>query len=159
MINLKIIEEFATKAHQDQTRWNGDPYITHPKRVAASLNDERFKATAFLHDVLEDTDQTEENIRRVFVLAGCGPILTDGIMKDLHLLTHNKSDMSYASYIQRLLLRASYIALYVKMADLRDNLRDLKPGQRRDKYELAYLVLQYSVGSPEWNMKGKENAG
>ncbi|MEZ5916505.1 MAG: HD domain-containing protein [Parvularculaceae bacterium] len=61
---------FSMKAHGGQTRKSGDPYFTHPLAVAAILTDLKADpasvVTALLHDVVEDTDTTIEDIRKLF---------------------------------------------------------------------------------------------
>ncbi|MEQ8936356.1 MAG: HD domain-containing protein, partial [Amphiplicatus sp.] len=61
---------FAMKAHGGQTRKSGDPYFTHPLSVASILTelkaDPATVATALLHDVVEDTETTVDDIRRLF---------------------------------------------------------------------------------------------
>ena len=62
---------FAAEAHKTQLRRSGEPYITHPIAVASILARElemtdNTVITAFLHDVVEDTDHTVEEIRELF---------------------------------------------------------------------------------------------
>ncbi len=71
--DLSIVEKaynFAAKAHEGQTRQSGDPYITHPIEVATILAKMRMDpitiAAALLHDTLEDTQVSEEELRREF---------------------------------------------------------------------------------------------
>lgn len=66
---MNIVEaarKLAQNAHEGQKRKDGAPYITHPERVAKSLTDAGFDdvtiAAAWLHDVLEDTEVTEQEI-------------------------------------------------------------------------------------------------
>lgn len=123
----------ATEAHEGQKRWGGEPYISHPLAVAESFGPVAgpAKVAAVLHDVLEDTAVTEEELRTEF---------PDFIVDNLLLLTH-KDDESYADYIMR--IRTSGLARLVKAADIQHNLSDLgeKHKQRRDKYELALKLL------------------
>jgi (p)ppGpp synthase/HD superfamily hydrolase len=140
--------EIATEAHKEQKRWGGEPYITHPIAVAEAFGlktHPRLKITAILHDVLEDSDVTEDDLLQDFPVE---------IVDALVLMTHKPGE-SYADYIMR--IRgvegerglAHNLALKVKMADLRHNLSDLndpkKHRQRRDKYELALKLLLTSV--------------
>ena len=130
--------EIATKAHEGQKRWNGEPYITHPVAVAAAIGigfDDESAAVALLHDVVEDTSVTLDEIEAL--LPADSDI--DYIMQAIAAITHYKED-SYASYIYE--LSYNRCATAVKIADLKHNLSDLKPGQRRDKYELALMYLE-----------------
>ena len=56
----------AYTAHHGQTDNSGIPYIEHPKKVASFLDSEEDKIIAMLHDVIEDTFLTEEDLRPVF---------------------------------------------------------------------------------------------
>jgi len=121
--------EVATKAHSGQTRWNGEPYIVHPIRVAASVSKD-CRVAAYLHDVIEDTDLTLDDLR------------TEGFSKtDIKAIDHltKRPDQSYKDYILR--VKENWTALIVKLADLEDNLRDLKKGSMKDKYQLAHYIL------------------
>ena len=71
MNKLEKAEQFATKAHGNQTRKNSlEPYIEHPKRVAMLLKEAGFPEevviAGYLHDVVEDTPITIENIKKQF---------------------------------------------------------------------------------------------
>ncbi|MFD1065166.1 HD domain-containing protein [Oceanobacillus locisalsi] len=70
-MNKENAKALAIKAHQGQTRKNSsEPYITHPIRVAERLEKEGFSddliSAAYLHDVVEDTDISIEDIRKQF---------------------------------------------------------------------------------------------
>lgn len=134
----------ATKAHQGQTRWGGEPYITHPLAVAEAFDLERQpreKIIAVLHDVLEDSDVTYKEI-----VGNFGVVIADAVRQ----LTH-PPHISYADYVVNIRDEtiagntSARLARVVKEADLRHNLSDLndpkKHKQRRDKYELALALL------------------
>ena len=137
--------EIATEAHKGQMRWNGEDYITHPKRIADKINNWHLKIIAILHDVLEDTDVTLIQLKNRF---------PEDVTIPLQLLTHNKED-NYANYIYKIkhknlgsgnTMRNRVYNLYavmIKCFDLRDNSKDLKEKdkQRSDKYGLALLYL------------------
>lgn len=127
----------AYEAHHGQTDKAGVPYIFHPARVASGFTDEAAACTAWLHDVIEDTDYTIDDIR----LAGFGSAICDA----LQLLTHN-SRVTYMDYVKA--LAKNPIARAVKLADLRDNMDitridklDDKAKQRLEKYQEAYAYL------------------
>ena len=67
---ISEVLDFATKKHEGQRRVSGEPYITHPIAVANILLDLGMDyssvCAALLHDVLEDTDTTEEELRERF---------------------------------------------------------------------------------------------
>ena len=65
---VSICDRFAENAHKGQTRFGGNiEYITHPRAVANSLSDSVMKSVALLHDVLEDTNKTEDDMRKAEV--------------------------------------------------------------------------------------------
>jgi len=130
--------KIATNAHKGQKRWNGEDYITHPIKVANSINNEVLKTIAILHDVLEDTNVTIQTLEKEFETR---------ITQTLKLLTHEKEE-TYTQYIQKIKNKNlgnklyNKYAIMIKCFDLMDNLKDLTKKQRRDKYELALLYLR-----------------
>lgn len=102
---------FASQKHSGQLRKDGQPYITHPEKVASFFDDGAEKVVAILHDVLEDTDATEEELREL----GC----TDDMLEALRLLTH-RDGVPYMDYVKA--AAANPIARAVKLADLHHNL-------------------------------------
>ncbi len=120
----------ATEAHAGQTRRNGDPYITHPQRVASRC--EGLAAVAgWLHDTVEDTAITLDTLRE----AG----FPEAVVEAVDRLSRRDGE-TYAQFTQR--CGQDTLARAVKLADLTDNLSDLPPGKQRDKYELAELYLE-----------------
>ena len=105
--------EYAARKHAGQLRKDGTPYIAHPEAVAEQFNyGDKAKTVAILHDVLEDTDATEEEIW----LLGCD----DEIVNAVKALTHDKNALTYMEYIKS--ISGNPIARMVKLADLRHNL-------------------------------------
>jgi (p)ppGpp synthase/HD superfamily hydrolase len=130
-IILKKAEELAYKYHNGQKRWDGSPYINHPVRVANSLISEHKKIVALLHDVIEDTYVTADDLIKEGIPAN--------LVKTVQDLSRQPEE-SYLDFILRLSMNS--LAVDVKLADLEDNLRDLKPGSLRDKYLLAQYILK-----------------
>ncbi len=127
----------AYNAHLGQTDISGVPYILHPARVAAAFETEAEACVAWLHDVVEDTDMTLQDIR----LAGYGAVICDA----LELLTHDKS-VPYMDYIAS--IAENPVAKAVKLADLSDNMdtsRLISIGEedieRLEKYRRAFEFL------------------
>ena len=126
---------YAMKAHGSQTRASGDPYFSHPLEVAAILTemklDDATIAAALLHDVVEDTEATHQEIVELF-----GPeigALVDGLtkIKRLDLVT---KEAAQAENLRKLLLAISkdIRVLLVKLADRLHNMRTLG-AMRADK--------------------------
>lgn len=129
--------EFAMQKHEGQLDKGGKPYILHPIEVALSLYKESDKIVALLHDVLEDTDATIDDLRAIGLLSE--------EIDAIQLLTKPKKE-DYIHYVKR--VAENPIARRVKMADLRHNMdldrlseiteKDIK---RKEKYEHAYQIL------------------
>lgn len=130
--------QFATKAHAGQTRSGGDPYITHPMRVAASV--EQFKKShnldamidaALLHDTVEDTDTTYEDLEALF--GG----LVASLVKELTSDPDEIKRVGKAAYLANKMETMSSYALVIKLADRLDNVKDIattRTPQWRHKY-------------------------
>jgi GTP pyrophosphokinase len=119
---------YAMKAHGNQQRASGDPYFAHPLEVAAILTDMRLDdatiVAAVLHDTIEDTTATREEIDRLF-----GPeigSLVDGLtkIKKLDLVSRKAAQ---AENLRKLLVAVSadVRVLLVKLADRLHNMRTL----------------------------------
>lgn len=127
----------AYKAHEGQTDKSGLPYIFHPYHVAEQMTTEVSAAIALLHDVIEDTDMTAEDLRAL----GFPDSVVDGVV----LMTHDKGT-DYFDYIHK--LKKDPEAKAVKLADLEHNsdLSRLDTVTERDlerikKYEKARKIL------------------
>jgi GTP diphosphokinase / guanosine-3',5'-bis(diphosphate) 3'-diphosphatase len=103
---------FATEKHKGQKRKGGAPYILHPIRVSQSVEGDSAKIVALLHDVLEDTPTTIDEIKH----------FGDDVVDAVVAITHKQGE-SYVEYIERVKLNT--IATQVKIADIADNLNDL----------------------------------
>lgn len=104
-------QHIAESAHHGQTDKAGVPYITHPARVAARFHDPLHQAVAWLHDVLEDTPVTADDLRD----AG----IPDDVLDAVEALTHQPEEPR-ADYYERI-RRAGPMAVAVKLADIDDN--------------------------------------
>ena len=120
----------AAMGHEGQMDKGGQPYILHPIRVMLQCETTEQKIVAMLHDLLEDTDITEEELRQ----AG----FAENVVEAVLLLTKKEGE-DYTAYIERICQNP--LAARVKLADLMDNM-DLNrlPGltqkdfQRLEKY-------------------------
>jgi (p)ppGpp synthase/HD superfamily hydrolase len=126
-------------AHKEQTDKTGLPYVFHPFHLAEQMDDEISTVCALLHDVVEDTDYTLDDISAM----GYPKEVTDA----LALLTH-EDGVPYMDYVEKIAGNAT--AKKVKLADLRHNsdLSRLSPEQidehalkRTKKYEQAIKLL------------------
>ena len=98
------------EAHKDQVDKSGLPYVFHPFHVAEQMQDEVTTTVALLHDVVEDTDYTIQDL----IEMGFSQAVTDA----LALLTHDKS-VSYSDYVSA--IKNNLVARAVKIADLKHN--------------------------------------
>jgi (p)ppGpp synthase/HD superfamily hydrolase len=127
----------ATKTHAGQQDKAGAPYLLHVLRVMMRLNNMDEKIVALLHDVVEDSEVTFEE------LANEG--FPKKILKAVELLTKTENK-PYEDYIQE--IKKNELARVVKLADLKDNMNisRLKNLTEQDKlrikkYRAAYKVL------------------
>ena len=127
-------------AHRDQTDKSGMPYVFHPFHLAEQMTDEQTTVAALLHDVVEDTDYTFEDLAEMGFDAE--------VLAALRLLTHAEGE-PYMDYVAR--LKGNRIARAVKLADLAHNsdLSRLDPTQidewalkRQEKYQKAIELLR-----------------
>ncbi len=135
----KIQEAYivARHAHDGQTRSSGDPYITHPVAVAHILADMRLDhetiMAALLHDVIEDTEATAEDLQEQFgeVVA----MLVEGVSKLDKLTFKDKQEAQAENFRKVILAMAKDIrVILIKLADRTHNMRtleSLKPEKRR----------------------------
>lgn len=143
MSTLEQAIAIAARAHAGQTDKVGEPYILHPIRVMLQLDDPEERMVAMLHDVVEKTSTTSEDLRA----AGFSPAVIGAV----ELLTHDDAE-DYFEAVRRTLDDPH--ARAVKVADLRDNLRQVRSleetpqnRERAAKYERALRVLGAEDGS------------
>jgi len=127
---LEKAKQFATEKHKTQFRRDGvTPYIVHPEKVASLLYSNCDKTIAWLHDTIEDTETTYEEIEQMFGL---------GIAHSVLGLTHKKGE-TYFNYIRR--IRNDNDVIAIKIADIVANLTD-KPSEKQiKKYTTALNIL------------------
>ena len=128
-------------AHREQVDKTGLPYVFHPFHLAEQMKDEATTVCALLHDVVEDTDYTLEDLRAMGFPAD--------VVDALALLTHDPA-VPYMDYVKE--IAKNPIARKVKMADLRHN-SDLSrmdevdewAMKRTEKYKKALAYLKRHV--------------
>ncbi|MBQ5989675.1 MAG: bifunctional (p)ppGpp synthetase/guanosine-3',5'-bis(diphosphate) 3'-pyrophosphohydrolase [Oscillospiraceae bacterium] len=144
----KIISayEFAEKAHEGQKRTSGEPYIVHPVSVAYILlelgMDTDTICAAMLHDVVEDTDATLEDIQKKFGQdVAC---LVDGVTKLSKAPIFNQ-DEQLAENVRKILLAMSrdIRVMLIKLCDRLHNMRTLacRPGAKQRKAALETMNI------------------
>lgn len=130
--NLAIVRkayEFAAKAHGDQKRSSGDPYIIHPTEVAQVLADLRLDLSsicaAFLHDTVEDTAAKLEDIEREFGKDVAA--LVDGVTK-LNKMSFRTTEEKQAENFRKMIIAMSkdIRVIIVKLSDRLSNMRSLQ---------------------------------
>ena len=99
----------AYDAHHGTVDANGVPYVFHPFHLAEQMPDEISTCVALLHDVVEDTEVTLEDLRRDF---------PEEVVEAVGLLTHEEG-VDYYDYVRR--LKDNPVARLVKLADLQHN--------------------------------------
>lgn len=124
MATIEKAIQIAARAHDGQRDKDGEPYILHPLRVMSGVEGEPAKVAAVLHDVIEDTAITLDDLRS----EGFG----DATLAAVACLTHPK-DESYADYVVR--CKGNGVARRVKLADLEDNARPSRALLRPDRIE------------------------
>jgi (p)ppGpp synthase/HD superfamily hydrolase len=147
--------QIAAQAHEGQKDMEGLPYILHPLRVMQKVQGEEAMIVAVLHDVIEDTPVTADDLRK----SG----FSDKVVTALLCVTHRK-DEPYADYVVR--CKGNEIARRVKLADLEDNSRldrtILRPQQfeadvaRLRKYFLSYKFLTDQITEQQYRMLREE---
>ena len=117
--------------HKDQVDKAGMPYVLHPLHVAENMNDEVSTTVALLHDIVEDTDMTFEQ------LSNLG--FSQEVIDALKCLTH-EDNVEYFDYIKK--IGENHIATLVKIADLEHN-SDLSRLDKVSEWDLL-RVQKYS---------------
>ncbi|HRK03420.1 MAG TPA: HD domain-containing protein, partial [Oligoflexia bacterium] len=126
---LKRAHEFAEKVHGDQKRHSGEPYMVHPRSVAFILTELRLDvasiATAILHDTVEDTHATLEEVEKQFGTTIA--TLVDGVTK-LSKITFKTSEEKQAENFRKMIIAMAkdIRVILVKLADRLHNMRTLE---------------------------------
>ncbi|MBQ4522768.1 MAG: bifunctional (p)ppGpp synthetase/guanosine-3',5'-bis(diphosphate) 3'-pyrophosphohydrolase [Lachnospiraceae bacterium] len=131
--------KIAYEAHHGQVDKAGVPYIFHPIHLAEQMEEEISICVALLHDVIEDTNISEEKLREEGI--------SSEVIYNIKLLTKSKEE-EYMDYLER--IKSSEIAVKVKLADLKHNsdasrLLDIteKDKKRLEKYTEAIKRLTH----------------
>lgn len=133
--------KLAYRAHHGQTDKSGVPYIYHPIHLAEQMKDELTTVVALLHDVVEDTDYTLDDLR--------AEGFSDEAIEAIAILTR-KDGEDYMNYVGK--IAQNNISALVKIADLEHN-SDLsrldgasaKDLERAEKYKKAIEILRQKM--------------
>ncbi len=110
-MNVDKAIEIAIKAHLGQVDKGGKPYILHPLRLMMEFQNESEMIVAVLHDVVEDSDYTFEDLKKIG--------FSDEIINALNCLTKRNKE-KYDDFILR--VASNDLAVKVKIKDIKDNL-------------------------------------
>ena len=142
LVNKALV--YAYNAHHGQLDYNGIPFIFHPLHLAEQMDDEISCCAALLHDIVEDTDLTLEDLRKEF---------PEEVVEAVALLTHTDSaehsHEDYFAYIRA--IKNHPIAKRIKLADIAHNSDQTRctgaglPPERlewwKQKYQKALAIL------------------
>jgi (p)ppGpp synthase/HD superfamily hydrolase len=138
MSTLDRAIEIAAAAHAGQKNKDGDPYILHPIRIMMRVDGMKAKMAGILHDVVEDTSCTLDQLR--------AEGFPEDVLAAVDALTHREGE-DYFEYVAR--AGADPIARRVKLADLEDNMNVMRLAEVRDKdlervrkYHKAWISLK-----------------
>lgn len=135
--NTKKALKLCFEAHKNQTDKSGLPYVFHPFHVAEQMTDEKTTIVALLHDVIEDTSYTLQDLRNLG--------FDEDVLGTLELMTHDKN-VPYMDYVAK--IKGNAIAKTVKLADLSHNSDLIRLDEineaalnRVEKYKAAIKLL------------------
>lgn len=136
-LDIEIAIAIALKAHKGQRDKGGNPYILHPIAVMNRVETIEEKIVAVLHDVIEDTEVTLEQLREQG--------FSEEIIEAIHLLTRSEKD-SYEEFIEKTI--KNRISKNVKIADINENMNLARINElteidykRLEKYRKALEML------------------
>lgn len=136
---------FGANAHEGQSRLTGEPYIYHPLAVAQTMAEMRLDAesimAAILHDVIEDTPTTLEQIAEEF--GETVARLVDGVSKLSHLKFGTRAEAQAASFRKMLMAMTDDLrVILVKLADRLHNMRTVSVMRPEKRRRIAHETLE-----------------
>jgi len=149
---LKKAYVFAARAHKGQIRRSGEPYLSHPLEVAWMLSEMKLDcitlAAGLLHDVLEDTDVTADDLKKNF-----GKEITDlveGVTK-ISRVQESSPEKRHAESIRKIILAMTddLRVIFIKLADRVHNLKTLKflPENKQKLIALETLEIYVPIAN------------
>ena len=125
--------KIAYDAHLGQLDYNDVPYIFHPYHLAEQMDDEISCTVALLHDVVEDTSITLDDLEQMF---------PKQVIEIVMLLTHDEK-VDYFDYIRK--IKTNAIATKVKLADIKHNSNEARSiGSNLTQEQLRYWKEKYA---------------
>ena len=134
--------KIAMEAHEGQRDRDGNAVILHPLIVGSMGKTDAEKCVGFLHDVVEDTDWSFDDLRNENI--------PEEIIEALQLCTHNDS-IAYDEYVQRIIDSGNLTAIHVKLNDLHHNIARGKAFGYSDlvaKHERALKMIKDGLKHP-----------
>ena len=142
---LKKAYVFAASAHKGQVRRSGEPYMSHPLEVTNMLLDMKLDITTLaaglLHDVLEDTDTTADELQKTF--GKDVTHLVEGVTK-ISLIQESSPETRQAESFRKIILAMTddLRVIFIKLADRTHNLKTLKFLQEKKQKRVAEETLE-----------------
>ena len=127
MADLESAIALAVQAHSGQVDKVGEPYILHPLRVMFSLSSNNERIVGVLHDVVEDSDLSFDDLRKM----GFSEAVVEALEAVTKRPAEEGSDEGYQAFVER--AGTNLIARRVKIADLLDNLNVTRLDEIREK--------------------------
>ncbi|ANY72352.1 RelA/SpoT family protein [Paenibacillus ihbetae] len=164
LLRIREAYEFAEQAHHGQVRKSGEPYILHPLAVADIVVNMQMDTlsiiAALLHDVVEDTTVSLDQIRERF--GDTCAMLVDGLTKLERIQFRSKEEQQNENYRKMFIAMARDIrVIVIKLADRLHNMRTLKyqseESQRRISYETLEIFCpiahRLGISAIKWEME------
>ncbi|NMO96760.1 RelA/SpoT family protein [Paenibacillus lemnae] len=164
LLRIQEAYDFAEQAHHGQVRKSGEPYILHPLAVADIVVNMQMDTlsiiAALLHDVVEDTTVSLEEIRNIF--GDTCAMLVDGLTKLERIKFGSKEEQQNENYRKMFIAMARDIrVIVIKLADRLHNMRTLKyqseESQRRISHETLEIFCpiahRLGISAIKWEME------
>ncbi|RMF57290.1 MAG: HD domain-containing protein [Calditrichaeota bacterium] len=134
MATIERALEIAFEAHKGQKDKAGKPYILHPLRIMSKMPTEELMIIAILHDVVEDSPWTLEDLRKEG--------FTEEVLSALDCITKRPGE-AYEDYMER--VKTNRLAIQVKLGDLQDNMdvRRFSGLKKEDSERITFYLGVY----------------